>query len=534
VGSAVNDQVGLSCVALSNGNYVVSSRYWNGYRGAATWGDGSVGVRGAVSEANSLVGSQHGDQVGATTALSNGNYVVSSRYWNGNRGAATWGDGSAGVRGAVSETNSLVGSAVNDQVGYNVNSLKSGNYVVSSPYWNGNRGAATWVNGTTGQTLDGSSTITTQNSVVGMATNAGLGDLTEDPVAHTFLVSFLTEGDGRLRAGFVDPDRLTWSVGQGQTITVTPEFLTRTLNSGTAVVLQASNDITINSPITVNANGQGGSLTLQAGRSILLNASISTDNGDLTLIANDTVANGVVDADRDPGNAVIITADGVVLNTGTGALSVELRNGAGLTNADSGAITLQTVTAGSVSVTNSGLSPGSDVVLGSVTTAGPQSYSNPNGTTVVTGNLTATDGPLTFTDAVLLSPGPTLGAGSGSVLVEGSATVAPGVLTVSGSLTLSASATFAVTLNGTDPDSYSSVHTSGPLDLGGSSLSLTLGFTPDVGDSFTLLSSDDSSAVTGTFAGLDEGAVFSQNGMTFQITYQGGPRGNSVVLTRLT
>jgi hypothetical protein len=134
---------------------------------------------------------------------------------------------------------------------------------------------------------------------------------------------------------------------------------------------------------------------------------------------------------------------------------------------------------------------------------------------------------------VLLSPGPTLGTGSGSVLFEGSATIAPGVLTVSGSLTLSASATFAVTLNGTDPDSFSSVHASGPLDLGGSSLSLTLGYTPDVGDSFTLLSTDDSSPITGTFAGLDEGAVFSQDGLTFQITYQGGPQGNSVVLTRL-
>jgi hypothetical protein len=56
---------------------------------------------------------------------------------------------------------------------------------------------------------------------------------------------------------------------------------------------------------------------------------------------------------------------------------------------------------------------------------------------------------------------------------------------------------------------------------------------PPVGDGFTLLSTDDSSPITGTFAGLDEGAVFSQNGMTFLITYQGGPRGNSVVLTRL-
>jgi hypothetical protein len=438
------------------------------------------------------------------------------------------------MSGPVSAANSLVGSSPGDQVGSSgIAALNNANYVVSSPAWSGRRGAVTWVDGQTGQTLDGLSTISPQNSLLGAAPNSGLAAVAENPITHTFLAPFLAEGTGRLTAGFADPEQVSYALGQGQTITVTPEFLTRTLNAGTAIVLQASNDLTVNDPITVTANGQGGSLTLQAGRSILLNASISTDNGALTLIANDTAANGVVDADRDPGNAVIATADGVILNTGTGALTVELRDGAGLTNADSGTITLQTVTAGSVSVTNRGPSAGSDVVLGSVTTAGPQSYSNPNGTTVVTGNLTATDSPLTFSDAVLLNSGLTLGAGSGSVLFEGNATVAPGVLTVSGSLTLSASATFAVTLNGTDPDSYSSVHASGPLDLGGSTLNLTLGYTPAVGDSFTLLSTDDGSPVTGMFAGLDEGAVFSQNGMTFQITYQGGPRGNSVVLTRL-
>jgi hypothetical protein len=544
VGSSPGDRVGTagSVAVLSSGNYVILISSWNGYRGAATWGSGTTGVSGVVSAANSLVGSNPGDLVGyAGTRLSNGNYLIVSPFWNGNRGAITWGSGTAGVRGVLSDANSLVGDSPNDFVGSvdasghsDLVILSSGNYLVHSPLWHGHRGAVTWVNSATGQTLDGHGTVTPQNSVIGSAANAGLGFVVENNVTRTFLVPFSSDGGGRVTATFVDPNRLTYALGQGQTVTITPDFLTRTLNAGTAVVLQASNDLTVNDPITVRAGGRGGSLTLQAGRSIVLNASISTDNGALTLIANDTAANGVVDADRDPGSAVIATADGVILNTGTGALTVELRDGAGLTNTDSGAITLQTVTAGSVSVVNNGPSSGSDVVLGSVTTAGPQSYANPNGTTVVTGNLTASDSPLTFTDAVLLSHGLTLDAGSGSVLFEGSATVAPGVLTVAGSMTLSASATFAVTLNGTDPDSYSSVHASGPLDLGGSTLSLTLGYTPAVGDSFTLLSTDDGSPVTGTFAGLDEGAVFSQNGLTFQITYRGGPRGNSVVLTRLT
>jgi hypothetical protein len=461
--------------------------------------------------------------------LSNGNYLVLSLLWNSGRGAATWGDGDRGARGVVSEANSVVGSNPGDHLGGFV-PLSNGNYVVRS---GAHGGAATWVNGTTGQTLDGYGTITPQNSLLAAAPTAGLSGLVDNGAEQTFVATFATEGTGRVTVGFADPGHLTYAIGQGQTIIVTPDFLTRTLNTGTAVVLQASNDITVNDPITVTANGGGGSLTLQAGRSIVLNASISTDNGALTLIANDSAANGVVDADRDRGSAVIATAAGVILNTGTGALTVELRDGAGLTNTDSGAITLQTVTAGSVSVANNGPSSGSDVVLGAVSTAGTQSYSNPNGTTVVTGNLTATDSPLTFTDAVLFNPGLTLSAGSSSVLFEGTVTVAPGVLSVAGGLTLSASATFGVTLSGIDPGSYSSVHATGPLDLGGSTLTLTLGFTPAVGDSFTLLSSDDSSPITGTFAGLDEGAIFSQNGMTFQITYRGGPRGNSVVLTRL-
>jgi hypothetical protein len=103
---------------------------------------------------------------------------------------------------------------------------------------------------------------------------------------------------------------------------------------------------------------------------------------------------------------------------------------------------------------------------------------------------------------------------------------------VAGGVVLSDSATFSATLNGTDPDSYSYVTASGPVDLGGSTLNLTLGFTPDLGDAFTLLSSD-AGPILGTFAGLDEGAVFEQDGLLFRITYQGGPEGHSVVLTRV-
>src|SRR5439155_38639 len=136
-----------------NGNYVVDSPSWNGQRGAVTWGNGTMTLSGTVSEANSLVGSNLGDQVGGfgVFPLSNGNYVVDSPPWNGLRGAVTWGNGSTGVSGIVSEANSLIGSSPTDRLAnYGIEFLPNGNYVVNSSDWNGSRGAVTWGNGSTG------------------------------------------------------------------------------------------------------------------------------------------------------------------------------------------------------------------------------------------------------------------------------------------------------------------------------------------------------------------------------------------------
>jgi hypothetical protein len=183
VGSTALDQVGSDGVtALTNGNYVVRSPYWNNGVvvdvGAVTWGNGTTGISGPVRTTNSLVGSAASDYVGlgGVTALTNGNYVVSSPYWNNgvvvDFGAVTWGNGTMGISGPVSPTNSLVGSTASDNLRFNgVTALTNGNYVVSSPYWaNGavaNAGAVTWGNGTTGI----SGPVSPTNSLVG-STNA--------------------------------------------------------------------------------------------------------------------------------------------------------------------------------------------------------------------------------------------------------------------------------------------------------------------------------------------------------------------------
>jgi hypothetical protein len=54
-----------------------------------------------------------------------------------------------------------------------------------------------------------------------------------------------------------------------------------------------------------------------------------------------------------------------------------------------------------------------------------------------------------------------------------------------------------------------------------------------VGSGFEILANTGASPIAETFNGLPEGAIFSQGGYEFQITYQGGTGANSVVLTRL-
>ncbi len=221
VGSTVNDRVGSDLLgfrgvtALSNGNYVVTSRIWdNGAvvdAGAVTFGSGTTGVSGAISDSNSLVGSTTGDMSAAgVTALSNGSYVVSSPNWdNGtlvNAGAVTFGSGTSGVSGIVSATNSLVGTLAQDTVGSGgVTALSNGSYVVSSPNWdNGavvNAGAVTFASDMSGV----SGIVPLANSLVGARTNdqLGSGGVTALSNGNYAVSSPLWDNGGVVNAGAV-------------------------------------------------------------------------------------------------------------------------------------------------------------------------------------------------------------------------------------------------------------------------------------------------------------------------------------------
>ncbi|MFO1006479.1 MAG: cadherin domain-containing protein, partial [Planctomycetaceae bacterium] len=222
VGTRANDGVGKSgLLLLPSGNYLVRSPYWdNGSAvdaGAVTWGNGTAGVKGAVSASNSLVGSRADDYLGLEeiTILTNGNYVVQNFRWdngsNADAGAVTWGSGTAGVKGAVSSSNSLIGSHANDYVGYGgITPLTNGNYVVNSPDWDSSTltdaGAVTWGDGTTGV----KGTISASNSLVGASDYdaVGYGNVTALTNGNYVVSSYYWDN-----GVFSDAGAVTWGNG---------------------------------------------------------------------------------------------------------------------------------------------------------------------------------------------------------------------------------------------------------------------------------------------------------------------------------
>ncbi|MEW5819887.1 MAG: leukotoxin LktA family filamentous adhesin, partial [Cyanobacteriota bacterium] len=150
----------------------------------------------------------------------------------------------------------------------------------------------------------------------------------------------------------------------GSDVTLSNDVIASLLSNPQDVVLQANNDIHLNDPIiTNNPLGDGGDLTLQAGRTILINKNIDTDNGNLNIYANDILANGVVDGKRDAGPANITMTAMIYLNAGSGAIDIQLRDGAGKTFTESGDIMVNSLYGSTINVQNNGPTAGSDVFV---------------------------------------------------------------------------------------------------------------------------------------------------------------------------
>ncbi len=324
VGSTASDQVGNGVTALTNGNYVVRNPVWDGAAGnvgAATWGNGATGITGAVSSSNSLVGSTASDSVGIVTALTNGNYVVTSSGWDGaaaNVGAATWGNGATGITGAVSSLNSLVGSTANNNVGASgVTALTNGNYVVRSPFWDGTAadvGAATWGNGATGIT----GAVSSSNSLVGSTLNDNIGNNG---------VTALTNGNYVVRSSIWDGaaanvGAATWGNGaSGITgaVSSSNSLVGSTLNDnvgGNGVTALTNGNYVVSSSSWDGAAINIGAVTWGNGATGITGA-VSSSNSLVGSTANDSVGGGGVTALTN-GNYVVSSSswDGAAADVG--------------------------------------------------------------------------------------------------------------------------------------------------------------------------------------------------------------------------
>ena len=177
---------------LANSNFVIRSVNWdNGTAvnaGAATFCSGVTGCSGVVSAANSIVGTTAADNPGSggVVALGNGNYVLRTPNWDApgpiaNVGAVTFCSGMTGCSGAITAANSLVGSTASDTISSSgVFVLPNNNFVVSSSgSWdNGatlNAGAMTFCSGTTGCPTGA---VSATNSLVGSTASDGIGTVT--------------------------------------------------------------------------------------------------------------------------------------------------------------------------------------------------------------------------------------------------------------------------------------------------------------------------------------------------------------------
>jgi filamentous hemagglutinin family protein len=137
-----------------------------------------------------------------------------------------------------------------------------------------------------------------------------------------------------------------FSTSPGSPSTINNADIETTLSSGTSLTLQANNNITVAANIDIpNASGlygpnpgfATGDLTLQAGKSIIVNPGVMIDllNANLTLRANDP---GAVAANRSAGNA-LITLNGSTLKAGTGTIDISMGSGVNA-SATTGSITL--------------------------------------------------------------------------------------------------------------------------------------------------------------------------------------------------
>ena len=134
------------------------------------------------------------------------------------------------------------------------------------------------------------------------APNGALGTLLLDPK----FIEVKTTGGATYDPTAVTGNNLFATPDATSTQVITPGSID-TANAN--IVLQANDDVKFTDALNMTHGGR--TLTVQAGRSILINNDITTNNAAISMTANDT---GAVDAQRDAGNAVITMVAGKTID----------------------------------------------------------------------------------------------------------------------------------------------------------------------------------------------------------------------------
>jgi autotransporter-associated beta strand protein len=209
--------------------------------------------------------------------------------------------------------------------------------------------------------------------------------------------------------------------------------------------------------------------------------------------------------------------------------------GAGTTKALLGGGTLTVAAPASFTTEFGGVMSGSGGLVkegaGTFGLTGPQSYTGP--TAVKAGTMTLNG---TLASTVTVTGGTFAGTGAVNQLSATGGTIAPGnspgVLAMQ-HLTLNSSSTLAIEINGGTPGTqHDQIEAAASVTLGNATLQLIASPELPIASlgTLTIVKVDGNQPVSGTFAGLPEGAVVSSNGKSFRISYAGGT-GNDIVLT---
>jgi hypothetical protein len=243
-----------------------------------------------------------------------------------------------------------------------------------------------------------------------------------------------------------------------------------------------------------------GTLEKTKGTGISLIFPDATGSGTLSNTGTVTVTSGTLDI-----RAPVTQISGSTLTAGKWNVTGTSRVSATLTISSSG--TLTTIGTGA-----------------SVTLTGPTAhavFTQLSGLTTLGGSLSLQKGQIFTTTGDFSNSGGKLTVGAECILA------------VTGSYSDTSTATVTFQLGGTN-----SVPTFGQITSGASgtvtlasTLKVTSTVTPAIGTSFEIINNQGAGAVSGTFAGLPEGATFTVGTMTFEISYVGGT-GNDVVIKR--